>query len=264
MGWSPPSVTNDSRIGRFKLWYQRFCQNIKKRWWWIPVWVVLSILWELTEARIVAVTNKFIDDHFAFSALRPIVVDAFRSKWAHPASVMIVGLTLIVLGFVVRAYWETRPQRGYLSDRDPRVVLSYEPDADHVGADGRFIFENRGGVDAHNVQANDLRLRNFSICFPCIPILGTQPAKIAVHANVSVLRGDQQGQQRVVTTSAALEEDWMDFSTDEIKAGKDKVSYEGQINYNDHRGGRFLTEFTLTYALGAQTTQIENFRFRRV
>jgi hypothetical protein len=169
---------------------------------------------------------------------------------------MIVGFGVTVLGFVIYAYWETRPQKAELSDRDPRVVLSYEYGTGALGADGHFILRNRGGVDAHDVQIKNLRFKKFSLCFPCVPILGTQGGEVRVDAEIFDLNSEQLGQQRVITTNAALEEDWMDFNTSEILGSKGKVSYEGQIAYDDYRGSKFLTEFTLTYTLASQTAQI--------
>lgn len=179
-----------------------------------------------------------------------------------------VGFSLSVLTLVVHAYWETRPKkkllagRFTLSDRDPRITLTYQTDSGGIGGNEYFTLRNGGGVDAHNVQIKELYLKNFFLRFTCVPILGSNGAETQVQAEIF----DRNNRSLSKNVGMALEEDWFDFETklEDIKAHNGAVPYEGQITCDDHCGGRFLTEFTLAYTIGAQTAQIGNFRFRRV
>lgn len=246
---------------RFAQWKARIVSDLRKRWWGILVLAIVGFVGAMVASRLIDSANRFVDAHASFSGLKPLLafLGNLSPAWSFWYSVAGAALFCIIGLFilVVHAYFESR-SRG-LSDRDPRVTLFYQHDTGGLGGNEYFILRNGGGVDAHNIQIQDIRLKNFLLRFPCIPLLGFQGAEAKVRAEIYDISANQVYKQ----VATVLEEDWMSFDTKDIKSNKGKVSYEGQIGYGDQKE-EFLTEFALTYTLGSQTARIENFRFRRI
>ena len=58
--------------------------------------------------RVLASTNKYIDDHVSLAFLKPAIVSLARSPLIEPVFVGLITFLLAVFGLIVHAYYETR------------------------------------------------------------------------------------------------------------------------------------------------------------
>jgi hypothetical protein len=91
---------------RLLVWWRESLQNIRRgKWWLVFVPIILWFVGGLAEDRFFHSVNSYLDAHAAdfVAHIRPIL--AFKG----PFGLAAIGLAIVLLTFIVRGYFDSRP-----------------------------------------------------------------------------------------------------------------------------------------------------------
>jgi hypothetical protein len=137
----------DNFLGRIEHWWNQVRADLAKLWWWSLVGIPLAFLYRLTEERILAATNKFIDEHVSLSSLKPTIIAFWSSPFLHPIAIAAEWLFAGIFIILAHAYWTTRSIKTKPPDIPPSQSL-LERTRRIIRELGQFVDANEGNATA--------------------------------------------------------------------------------------------------------------------
>jgi hypothetical protein len=149
-----------------QLWQEATITSLRKRWWYLPVSVLATILLGTVEHRFYETMNGLIDKYFIPSLRSPLLMlggGLWKSVWVG------FGIALVVLlVLVIHAYFVS----GRTAQQHPEIILSTEwpsawpPGANHPPMrfvqplnqpyERPFVVSNESDITAYNVKIRDI------------------------------------------------------------------------------------------------------------